>query len=701
MKFTKRTILFPLMTIILFSCKPIDIKEVRFIQHKLDFELLVDIQNAEFVDAGTFDIYEGKNLFYISPNAVISSLQIDGNQTTFQTFDSTSAFDLSKAFGAAITQLNPPSEALWIVFEAKQSREAIFKIHYSSIFNDAIDGATFSSQNIGREVTGTINEKGAYLSPSSYYYPQGNDGLMTFEVTATLPPNWESIADGNSVATIKTATTKIQSWRNPYQSDGLMFMAAPFVVKHAKANEIDVYCYFFAEDTSLFETYLPATVDYLNMYSETIGPYPFERFSVAENFFPTGYGMPAWTLLGQRVIRMPFIVMTSLGHEVLHNWWGNSIYVDYSNGNWCEGLTVYGADYAYKLQHGKSSARDYRKNILKDYKNYVTEENEFPVREFISRHNAESRTIGYNKTMMIFHMIEDKIGHDAFINSQRAIYQNHRGEKVTWEQWLSAFSENADEDLSNIIPEWIDRKGAANIHVEPLSSIEENGETTVKFKVFQDGDVMYHLRIPIRFIGSENHDVLVELFKKEAIYTFTFKGTIQSYELDPDYDLFRHLYPEEIEPTVSAVLGASEKQFFYASASDSNAIKSFGDNLTESDTKPLLMASQTAWNEGAAIVLNPSIIPDYLLQHVSIEQDFIRVDGQEYPRKGHTFVLSADAKTAKTKLLVIISDDPNSLGRLGQLVPHYGKYSYLIFDGSRNIDKGQWPALESPLRVNL
>ena len=92
------------------------------------------------------------------------------------------------------------------------------------------------------------------------------------------------------------------------------------------------------------------------MYNELLGDYPFEKFAVVDNFFASGYGMPSYTLLGSQVLRLPFIIYTSLGHEVCHNYWGNSVYVDYGSGNWCEGLTTYCADYLYKdVTYNKSS----------------------------------------------------------------------------------------------------------------------------------------------------------------------------------------------------------------------------------------------------------------------------------------------------------------------------------------------------------
>jgi hypothetical protein len=103
----------------------------------------------------------------------------------------------------------------------------------------------------------------------------------------------------------------------------------------------------------------------------------------------------------------------------------------------------------------------------------------------------------------------------------------------------------------------------------------------------------------------------------------------------------------------------------------------------------------------AIITLNPTQLPAGLDQKIQMNDKTITINGTEYQREGHTFVLSAEEAEISAKLLVVISNDKASLARVGQLIPHYGKYSYLVFKGSRNIGKGQWPALTSPLRKNL
>ena len=101
-------------------------------------------------------------------------------------------------------------------------------------------------------------------------------------------------------------------------------------------------------------------------YSGLIGPYPFNKFALVENFWETGYGMPSFTLLGPEIIRFPFILHSSFPHEILHNWWGNSVFVDYGTGNWCEGLTAYLADHLVEEQRGKGA--EYRRGTLQKYR---------------------------------------------------------------------------------------------------------------------------------------------------------------------------------------------------------------------------------------------------------------------------------------------------------------------------------------------
>ena len=661
---------------------------VTFESHNLNINIDVASQSATIVDNGLIEIQEGANSFQINTSANLIKFILNNKELSY------------------LERYNEDSSEMFIDFSTEYIKGVYaFFLSYNATFNDDVENVRFSNENVGREVAGTILEKGAYLSSSSYFYPQGKEELVNFAVTANIPNTWESISDGNKLSQTIDGDRKIQKWENPYKSDGLMFMAAPYVIQDTMLGKINVACYFFKEDTSLFQEYLDATVGYIEMYNDLIGEYPYNSFIVAENFFPTGYGMPGWTLLGQQVLRLPFIKYTSLGHEVLHNWWGNSVYVDYSRGNWCESATVYGADYRYKLMQSEESAMAYRKDILKQYVSYVNDGNDFPIRGFQSRTSANTRTIGYNKAMMVYHMIEEEIGSDAFWQTWKDIFSQYKTKKISWEEWITAFEKASSKDLSHIIPQWIDQTGAPVLSISDVITKDESGSKRVTFKLSEKSGSKYTLQVPIRFSSGETKfDTTITLSNYEQIFQLIAPVNATKIEIDPDFHLFRKLYSEEVEPIISAIIGFEHQEYTIENLESvgADAFSQFAQNMNGEEQTIISADELQNGNDSTSVILfNPTTIPDYVAKMILVTEDSISFNGETYPRAGHTFILSGDTYNGYSKYLVVITSDFESLARIGALVPHYGKYSYLVFEGSKNIAKGQWEIGTSPLKIGL
>ncbi|MEA2030826.1 MAG: hypothetical protein U9N55_04435 [candidate division Zixibacteria bacterium] len=680
---------------------------VSFQKHQLHITLDIPSHTAQITDKGTLETTQGWNMFYINHNAVIDSLFIGNRSLEYMAVAIADTAQLPSDIRNILPGIEPEGDPQLVFFQLQQGGIFAFRMSYKAEFTDDVSNTRFSNEMVGREVSGTILERGAYLSPSSYYYPQGDENSFQCVLTANVPYTWESVSDGNRLANKRIDNRKEQTWENPFESDGVMFMAAPYVTRSKWIDSIEVACYFFKADTGLIDGYLDATIGYISMYSELIGPYPYQRFTVAENFFPTGYGMPAWTLLGQQVIRLPFIKRTSLGHEVLHNWWGNSVYVDYDRGNWCEGSTVYGADYRYKLMRSSSDAQAYRKNILKQYVSFVNEQNDFPVREFISRTSPNTRTIGYNKAMMIFHMIEGIIGTDAFFDAWKRLYSDYKGKYISWEEWIDTFEKTSKTDLSYIIPQWIDKPGAPiiDIRIDKNVSDNDNKTRTVTFTLLENSKQEYQLKVPLQFKGAVSSiDTFVVLDSPESTYVMTVPINISSVSVDPKCNLFRKLYPEEIEPIISTIMGNPKKRFisFETENHIDEQFIAFCENFTDDSVIVLSSYDFPVEDSGYfTVVLNSTELPAYLKERVHFLKDSVAINSETFPREGHTFVLSGQNWPNIKKYLIIVTTDGKSLPRLGKLVPHYGKYSFLVFEGTHNVSKGNWNVEKSPLTREL
>ena len=190
------------------------------------------------------------------------------------------------------------------------------------------------------------------------------------------------------------------------------------------AGDVEIFAFLREADPALAGKYLEATKRYLKLYEGMLPAYPYASFALVENFWETGYGMPSFTLLGPRIIRFPFILHSSYPHEILHNWWGNSVFVEFESGNWCEGLTAYLADHLVKEGLGRGA--EYRRDTLKNYSNFIHEGKDFPLAEFRSRHSSASEAVGYGKSLMLWHMLRRSIGDKRFTAGLRGFYAAYR-----------------------------------------------------------------------------------------------------------------------------------------------------------------------------------------------------------------------------------------------------------------------------------
>jgi aminopeptidase N len=579
---------------------------------------------------------------------------------------------------------------------------------YGGTFLESVENTVFSRENVGGEITATISDEGIYLSAGAGWLAWHPDIMATHTISSDTPAGFESVTQGARTRHETVGDRLLITWEAPYPSDGLNFIAHRFVVHEEPVREgIVSYTFFLEDDPRLRATYMERTRAYIAMYEEMIGPYPYSKFATVENWFPTGYGMPSYTLLGGQVLRLPFIPYTSFGHEIAHNWWGNSIFVDADQGNWCEGLTAYCADYHYKDLDSPTGAYEYRRNALKDYAAYVHDPSlDFPLSEFKSRHSGATRAVGYGKSMMVFHMIEELVGRETFLAGMQKVAAEHQYAKTTWSDFFAAFSQLSGQDLGKFQQQWLTRTGAARLDVEDV----EFKDDKVVFKLRQ-GAPPYDLQVPIvvkTAAGDQEHRVHFD--KVNQKFEIEARGA-RVLSVDPGCDLFRHLHPAEIEPTISQVLGVEVPAFVLDSPDEAmtEAARNFARSFSEleegfyfnrngmlvEDTVPGSIVTNVVINPG------PALLKRFLPGELMVSGKTFFLDGKRYNLGQQDLVFAAaNPDDPRRTDLVILCGSADRLESLARRVVHYGKYSWLIMPaGQGPVIKGNWELSDSQLVV--
>ncbi|HTP63805.1 MAG TPA: M1 family aminopeptidase [Geobacteraceae bacterium] len=579
---------------------------------------------------------------------------------------------------------------------------AALVIDYRCAFNDRPPADAVSGEDPTYGVKGVVSHGGVFLGPDAAWYPAPDAMPKARSVRVTAPAGMEAVTAGRLVSRSTAHGASVSLWEEARPAIVLSLSAGPYRISERKLGKIPIYTYIFNDDADLAERYLEASARYIKFYEELLGPYPFEKFAVVENFFPTGYGFPSYTLLGGTVIRLPFIPDTSLPHEISHSWWGNGVLVDYRQGNWSEGLAVYTADYLLQERKSAAAGRDYRLRVLADYASLVPPDRDFPLREFMGRVDPASRTIGYSKGAMVFHMIRQMIGDKAFFSALRDICREKLFKRASWGDFMGAFSRASGRDLTGFGKEWLNRKGGPRLSLAGVTMHRSGREWTISGEVAQ-GPPVYHLPLHLRVeTAGGDYTQAVNLNRERTPFTFSVPAEPRRLLLDPDAEIFRILSPGEIPPTVNRIKG-SESLTVVITAScraDGATIKSLLGSLGQQRAAIIREQEADIARLGGHDLLfcGP---PDRLPFTAGAAP--VNVSRQGFTIGRHSFASSDDA-------LFLVVRHPTEGSRVAALffplsgaaaaravpkITHYGTYSYLAFVAGENREKGITPALSA------
>lgn len=560
---------------------------------------------------------------------------------------------------------------------------------------------------------GLISPEGAALFGGTYWYPYFLGNLLSFEITLSTPLEWRALTQGQQISHEQKQERNFFSFREIYPQEEIDLVAGPLDSTGLVSKEgLQIQVLLRRPDPALAQNFLAVIPDYIRHYSEEIGPYPYTSFSVIENFWETGYGMPSFTLLGPSVIRLPFIMNSSLPHEVLHNWWGNGVYVDYEKGNWSEGLTSYMADHWQQELLQQDAA--YRLTALMNYEDYVQSGagTDFPLRDFKGRHNSASQAVGYGKAMMFFHMLEFRLGKETFRKALRDFYKENLFRRASFEDIQRSFEKVSGLDLTRFNSQWLDRKGAPTIELKDVRVMRwlENSFST-SYLLAQTGSDLYELHIPVLWTlenGQQIHQ-LARLATSSQVFNLVSASRPLRIEVDPSYHLFRTLHLEERPATLSSILGSKKVHFFHGGLPEAADFLGAWKKVLEGESTEHLVKEELALpGEGAVVLLgdHPAFVK--LMTEELQGQEFqwtpntVKIKGRDFSLAQASFVVATRRKSHPKQVILWLRWSPNNnAGEWASRLTHYGKYGVLVFEGRPVVLKETWPILQSPLKRDL
>lgn len=538
---------------------------------------------------------------------------------------------------------------------------------------------------------------GCFLPAGAAWYPKPA-ALFTYRVKLSVPGDQRALVPGR-LQTEEVPIGGSGRYRAGFESlqpaDGIDLMVGPWVVREkimtrASGGPVRLRTYFSREldDLAGFSNgYLDDTRRYLELYSGEIGAYPFTEFSVVEAPLPTGFGMRTLTYMGTDVLKLPFIRAVSLGHEVLHNWWGNGAYVAYAAGNWSEGLTTFMADYAYKERESAQSAREMRLGWLRDFA-AVPAGAQQSLASFRSRVHGAAAAVGYGKSAMVFLMLRDAIGDEAFRRGIRGFWEKYRFKVASWADLRGAFERASDRPLGTFFDQWLNRTSGPAVKIAEARTKQANGKISLTIALEQSSPA-YVLRLPLEIVYAGRSEIRwVDFERSSATVTLQLEALPSGVRLDPDLRVWRVLGREQLPSILRQWVVARAPRLMMASRSADmrEAAESVAKRLCEVAPVPILPEDL---GRGTEPILLAGLYADV---DAALARAGLPPRPASVADRGSAQVWTIDREAGMAPVAVFSARDANALRALLRPLPHYGAQSWLVFEGGRVLERGVWSA---------
>lgn len=180
----------------------------------------------------------------------------------------------------------------------------------------------------------------------------------------------------------------------------------------------------------------------------------------------------------------------------------------------------------------------------------------------------------------------------------------------------------------------------------------------------------------------------VDIDQTHQIATVTVDAIPDGVHLDPELRLWRVLEHEQLPPILRQWILASAPRLAIASIEPETiaAAQMLAQHFFERTARTLELSNISAGSEPALIIGFHDDI-DTALRKLRLPPRPKDVSG-----RGSAQVWTIVDDNSGVPVAVISARDAASLTALLRPLPHYGAQSYVIFDGSRAVDRGVWPA---------
>ena len=386
-----------------------------------------------------------------------------------------------------------------------------FTVYYQGIPPTTGFGSFIQTNHSGTPVMWSLSEP--YGSRDWWPCKNGlDDKADSIDIYITHPSQFKAASNGllQSEIISPNGTQITTHWKHRYPiATYLVCMAITnytvfnnSVMLGNKSLPMITYCY--PESIDVFQAGTQNTLDALQLFHHTFGPYPFINEKYGHVQFGWGGGMEHQTSTFLYNTEEPLIA-----HELSHQWFGDKITCASWEHIWLnEGFATYLSRY-YMENKYPLTARDERKSVIDNITSLP--DGSVKVDDTTNVGRIFSGRLSYSKGSFLLNMLRLKIGDSAFFRGIRNYLEDPELKyRYALTSDLQRHLENTSgQPLSRFFQQWFEGQGYPSFHIQ-WGTI---GTHTVKFKINQttshNSVPFYEMTVPVTFKNATNEKTIL------------------------------------------------------------------------------------------------------------------------------------------------------------------------------------------------
>lgn len=299
---------------------------------------------------------------------------------------------------------------------------------------------------------------------TSHWLPSFDDmnEKLIFDLNITFNQAYEVIANGvlvNKQPNDDETTTWYYDMEKPMSSYLVALAIGAYEKKELKSESNVPLVFYYYPDAQ--ETVIP-TYSYgkeiFNFLEETIGiAYPWQNYKQVpvKDFLYAGMENTTLTIFSDSFLtdEIGYVDKNYVNvnaHELAHQWFGNLVTEEDSKHHWLhEGFATY---YALKVEQKIFGDDYYYNKLYKTYKQLIEAQKTDTIP--LMHPKASSLTF-YEKGAWALHILNEKVGDEAFSKSVRQFLNKYQFKNVTIDDFLTIVANNTDFDIEAFKKEWL------------------------------------------------------------------------------------------------------------------------------------------------------------------------------------------------------------------------------------------------------